>query len=417
MKKIIIVLTASLLAISPLFSNEKSEKKSYKELELFNKALYLIENNYYKEVNTEDLIKGAIKGMLDSLDPHSTYLDEDLFEKMKNDTSGEFGGVGIEVSFKDGALYIITTIDDTPAFQSGLQAGDKIVEINKENALGLRLDEAIDKMKGKVGEVLHLGVRRDGVEDVINVTLQRKIIKIKPVKSELLEDKYLFLRLTQFQSNSTDYLEKVMKKYLEKKDNKIEGIILDLRSNPGGLLDEAVGVSSLFLKKGVVVSTESRDPSIKDIRYVRKSGFKDLETPVVVLVNSSSASASEIVAGALQDHHRATIMGEQSFGKGTVQSVTPIDAKRAIKLTISQYLTPLKRKIHHIGIKPDISLDETDKEIMDKLLGEKAKKLKKDSKNVEFRKKSIEEDYQVQMAVNYFKSNLYLKNIKKSSIQ
>ncbi len=330
-----------------------NQASTFKDLELFNKALYLVQKNYFKEVDTSTLIKGAIRGMLETLDPHSNFLDEDLFERMKNDTEGEFGGVGIEVSFKDGLLVIITAIDDTPAFKKGIKSGDKIVEINKENAVGLALSEAIEKMKGKVGEVLHLGVRREGSNKILHFSLKREIIKIKPVKSAFING-YGFLRLSQFQSNSTDHVSLALQE-LEKK-HKLKGIILDLRSNPGGLLNEAVGVSSLFLEKGVVVSTESRDPEVKDIRYVRKTGFKDLETPLAVLVDGASASASEIVAGALQDYKRAHILGEKSFGKGTVQSVTPIDKKIALKLTISQYLTPKKRKIDSIGIKPDHEL-------------------------------------------------------------
>ncbi len=354
LKKVLLVLSITVLSLGGFQVLAKKENTTFKDLELFNKALYLVQKNYFKEVDTTKLIKGAIKGMLSTLDPHSNFLDEDLFERMKNDTEGEFGGVGIEVSFKDGLLVIITAIDDTPAYKKGVKSGDKIVEINKENAVGLALSEAIEKMKGKVGEVLHLGVRREGSNKIIHFSLKRELIKIKPVKSDFIKG-YGFLRLSQFQNKSTEHVAKAIKE-LKAKHKNIKGLILDLRSNPGGLLSEAVGVSSIFLDKGVVVSTESRDPEVKDIRYVRKTGYKDLSSKLAVLVDGASASASEIVAGALQDYGRAYILGENSFGKGTVQSVTPIDKKIALKLTISQYLTPKKRKIHKIGIKPDHEL-------------------------------------------------------------
>jgi carboxyl-terminal processing protease len=343
-----------------LFTVNCFAKVDYKSLELFNKALEVVKKNYYKEVSTEELVHHAIKGMLSGLDPHSSFLDEELFEKMKEDTQGEFGGVGIEVSFKDGMLHIISAIDDTPAYNL-IKAGDKIVEINKENAVGLSLQEAVKKMKGKVGEVLELGIERKGENEILKFALKREIIKVKPVKSVMLQN-VSYIRLSQFQSDSGKYVSDALKA-LKKKNSKINGIILDLRDNPGGLLSEAVAVSSIFLNKGVVVSTESRDPKIKDIRYVQKSSYKDLDSKLIVLINKGSASASEIVSGAIQDYKRGTIMGETSYGKGTVQSLTPIDEKSALKLTISQYLTPKKRKIHDIGIIPELEVKESSKRV------------------------------------------------------
>jgi carboxyl-terminal processing protease len=355
----------SLFILSPLLSREDkspkiSENRSrFEQLELFNKVLHLVETQYYRPVNTEKLIEGALKGMMDTLDPHSTFLNKDYFEKMQNDTAGEFGGLGLEVTQKEGVIYIITPIDDTPAFKAGIKPKDKLVEINHEPIVGMTLEQAIEKMRGKVGEKIHLGLIRDGAEGIKHFNLKREIIKVKPVKFEVLQDKYAYIRLTQFQKRSAESVEEAIKKMkLNTKGGAFDGIILDLRSNPGGLLDQAVDVSSLFLKEGIVVTTESRDPQNKDIRYVKKSGFKDLKTPMVVLINGASASASEIVAGALQDYERAVIMGSLSFGKGSVQTVAQLDKQTGVKLTIAQYMTPKNRKIQAIGIKPDVVIDE-----------------------------------------------------------
>jgi len=423
-------------------------KSRFEELELFNKVLYLIDSQYYREVDTNKLIEGAIKGMMDTLDPHSAYLNKEYFKKMQNDTDGEFGGLGIEVTQKDGMIYVVTPIDDTPAFKAGIEPKDKIVEINHESILGFTLDEAVDKMKGKEGSVIHLGIVREGEKGIKHFNVKREIIKIKPVKSQLVANNFAFIRLTQFQRKAASSIEDALKK-LKKKAKKtggVKGIVLDLRSNPGGLLDQAVDVSSLFLKEGIVVSTEHRDPNNKEIRYVKKSGYKDLDTPIVVLVNGASASASEIVAGAMQDHKRALIMGSQTFGKGSVQTVAQIDEENGVKLTIAQYMTPTNRKIQAIGIKPDIQLSEMDastikdsmveskylreKDLRNHLTAtietkeEKAQRLqeekearkkraqrikemsakKKNKKKDIFKKYDANEDYQVLQAVNYLRS-------------
>ena len=359
---IAVTATVSLLGLAsqslPALAKDSNGKSRFEKLELFNKVLYLIESQYYRPVDTEKLIEGAIKGMMNTLDPHSTFLDEKVFSKMQEDTQGEFGGLGIEVSQKDGVLVVITPIDDTPAFKAGIKAGDKIVEINHESTLGLTLEEAVDKMRGKPGSKITVGVSREGVEGIKRFDLKRKAIKISAVKHEILEDNYAYVRLTQFQKDAGSGIAKALKQMEKKTKNGIKGIVLDLRSNPGGLLDEAVNVSSVFLRDGIVVSTESRDPKQKDIRYVKKTGFKELKKPLAVLINGASASASEIVAGALQDHKRAIVMGSQSFGKGSVQSIAKIDDKQGVKLTIAQYMTPKDRKIQAVGIKPDIFISE-----------------------------------------------------------
>jgi carboxyl-terminal processing protease len=453
-----LIMKVTLLSLVICQSAWSVTKSRFEELELFNKVLYLVENQYYREVDTNKLIEGALKGMMDTLDPHSAFLNKEFFKKMQNETDGEFGGLGIEVTEKDGVIYVVTPIDDTPAYKAGIKSKDKIVEIDHESIVGLTLDEAIDKMKGKSGSKIHLGVVREGEKEVKHFTMKREIIKIKPVKSELVASNYAYVRLTQFQRRAAISIEKAIKnlKKKTKKKGGVKGIILDLRSNPGGLLDQAVDVSSLFLKEGVVVSTEARDPSNKDIRYVKKTGYKDLNTPLVVLVNGASASASEIVAGALQDHKRALIMGSQTFGKGSVQTVAKIDPKGeyGLKLTIAQYMTPKNRKIQAIGIVPDIELDEYDLTSLEdakrgnKFLREKdlrnhltatietkeekkmreaeekaqrrarikrieERKKNKKKKNDIFKKYQASEDYQVLQAINFLKSYKVLKDFTK----
>ncbi len=357
---------SSVVAYAAAPVEDTNKKSRYEKLELFNKVLYLIESQYYREVSTDKLIEGAINGMMNTLDPHSAYLDTEVFSKMQEETSGEFGGLGIEVTQKDGVLVIITPIEDSPAFKAGIKAGDKIVEINHESMVGASLQQAIDKLRGKMKTKIVLGIVREGVDGIKNYELTREIVYLKPVKFELIQNAYAYVRLTQFQKKSAEYIIDAIKKTRESsKKEPLKGIILDLRSNPGGLLDEAVDVSSIFLKDGIVVSTEGRDPKNKEIRYVKKTGYKELEVPLVVLINGSSASASEIVAGALQDSKRAIIMGTQSFGKGSVQSVAKIDETSGVKLTIAQYMTPTGRKIQAVGINPDVVIGEAEGEWFD----------------------------------------------------
>lgn len=452
-------LIAKALVLTTLITTNANAvtKSRFEELELFNKVLYLIESQYYRKVDTNKLIEGALKGMMDTLDPHSAFLNKEFFKKMQNDTDGEFGGLGIEVTQKEGVVYVVTPIDDTPAYRAGIKPKDKIVEINHESIIGMTLDEAVDRMKGENGSVIHMGVVREGVKGIKHFNMKREKIQIKPVKSDLVSDNYAWIRLTQFQRKSADFIIKALKDLKEKskKSGGIKGIILDLRSNPGGLLDQAVDISSIFLKEGIVVSTEARDPNNKEIRYVKKTGFKDLTTPLIVLVNGASASASEIVSGALQDHKRALIMGSQTFGKGSVQTVAKIDNDNGVKLTIAQYMTPTNRKIQAIGIKPDIVLDEVEagwisnhtrsssyireKDLRNHLtatietkeekiirlaeekieraeriqaMNDKKNKDKSSDKDEIFKKYNPKEDYQVLQAVNFLKSFSIYKHIK-----
>jgi len=441
MKNILIIITLVVIC----FEAKAKDESDFKDLELFNKILYLVENQYYREVDRKKLIEGALKGMMDTLDPHSAFLNKEFYKKMKDDTDGEFGGLGIEVTQKDGVIYVVTPIEDTPAFKAGIKPRDKIVEVDHESVVGVNLDVAIDKMKGENGKKVHLGIAREGEKGIKHFNIKRKRIKVSPVKYALVDDSYAWIRLTQFQRDSDEYIVKALKKL--KKKTKIKGIILDLRSNPGGLLDQAVDISSIFLKDGVVVSTEARDPKNKEIKYVKKSGYKDLKTPLAVLINGRSASASEIVSGALQDHERALIVGSQSFGKGSVQTVARVDEDNGIKLTIAQYMTPKNRKIQAIGITPDIEVPEAaSKWIEENLHNDNAiresdlknhltatietkeerlmrKKLEKDrrlsrskkSKKKDddiFRQYSAEDDYQVVQTVKYLKALSLTKKTK-----
>jgi len=459
-KVFFVVLAISFVGIVGGFYGTKTvfavTKSRFEKLELFNKVLYLIENQYYRTVDTGKLIEGAINGMMETLDPHSAYLSRDVFTKMQEDTKGEFGGLGIEVTQKDGVLIVITPIDDTPAYKAGIKAGDKIVEIDHESTVGLSLEKAVEKMRGKTGSKISLGVVRDGVEGIKQYSVKREIIKIRAVKYFQVHNEFIYVRLTQFQKNGSKQVANAIKK-LRKKIKNPRGIILDLRSNPGGLLDEAVDLSSIFLKDGIVVSTEGRDPKNKEIRYVKKTGHKELELPMVVLINGASASASEIVAGALKDHNRAILMGSQSFGKGSVQTVAKIDDTQGIKLTIAQYMTPKGNKIQAIGIVPDIAIAEAEgdwlkenektgryvrevdlrnhltatietaeekklrlerekKERMERVARYKKMKesqKKKSKKDDIYKKYDPNEDYQVLQAVNYLKSfKVFKKMIK-----
>lgn len=428
--------------------NKEKEQERFQKLDQFNKILFLIENNYYREIDFNKLIDGALKGMMSTLDPHSAYLGKESFEKMEEETEGEFGGLGIEVTQKDGVMVVITPMDDTPAYEAGIKTGDKIVEINGENVVGLPLEDAVKKMRGKENSKITLGILRDGLEKTFRVTMVRRLIKVKPVKAEIIQDNFGYLRLVQFQKKSSEAVAETIEKFQRDllKKGGLNGIILDLRANPGGLLEEAIDISSIFLHDGIVVSIESRDPKNKDIRFVKKTGFKDLTTPLVVLIDGSSASASEIVAGALRDHNRAILMGTRTFGKGSVQTVSKVDDQSGLKLTIAQYMTPSGKKIQALGITPDVELStlsdnysklskeinyireadlkghldavvESEEEM--KLRNQQQKKIVEDSmkkmnriKNKDERQYDPMEDYQVIQALNYLKANKIFKKIK-----
>ena len=333
----------------------------YENLELFNRVLHFVEANYVDEVKNKTLIEGAIKGMLETLDPHSNFLPADLYKDMQIDTSGKFGGLGIEIGMKDNILTVLAPIEDTPAWKAGLKPNDRIVKINSESTKGMNLVEAVSKMRGKPKTDVLLSIYRDGFDKIKDIKITRDIIKIQSVKNELLEPKYGYVRLTTFNESAANDVKKAIIE-MSKKD-KLQGLVFDLRTNPGGLLDQAVEVTSLFIDEGVVVSTIGRNREQKDVKYARKGmAYKDF--PVAILVNSSTASAAEIVAGALQDHHRAIIMGQPTFGKGSVQTVIPLPPDMGLKLTIARYYTPSGRSIQEKGVHPDVPLEEFDPKLL-----------------------------------------------------
>ncbi len=333
----------------------------YENLELFQKVLHYVENNYVDEVKNKDLIYGAIKGMLETLDPHSQFMTPEVFKEMKTDTQGKFGGLGIEIGMKDNILTVIAPIEDTPAWRGGLKPNDRIVKINGESTKGMSLMEAVNKMRGKKGTDVTLAIYRDGFERIKDVKITRDIIKIQSVKYEVLDSHIGYMRLTTFNESAGSDLRKALDT-MNKKD-KLRGLVFDLRTNPGGLLDQAVEVTSLFVDKGVVVSTIPRNKDeAKVLHAIEGRANKDI--PLVVLVNSSSASAAEIVAGALQDHHRGIIMGQPTFGKGSVQTLIELGADVGLKLTIARYYTPSGRSIQEKGVQPDIILDEYDPKLL-----------------------------------------------------
>jgi len=333
----------------------------YENLELFNRVLHFVESNYVDEVKNRTLIEGAIKGMLETLDPHSNFLPSDLYKDMQIDTSGKFGGLGIEIGMKDNILTVLAPIEDTPAWKAGLKPNDRIVKINSESTKGMNLVEAVSKMRGKPKTEVVLTIYREGFDKYKEIKIIRDIIKIQSVKNELLESQFGYVRLTTFNENAAHDVKKAIEEMQKKA--KLRGLVFDLRMNPGGLLDQAVEVTSLFIDEGVVVSTIGRNRDQKDVKYARK-GIAFKEFPVAVLVNSSTASAAEIVAGALQDHHRAIIMGQPTFGKGSVQTVIPLPPDMGLKLTIARYYTPSGRSIQEKGVQPDIHLEEFDPKLL-----------------------------------------------------
>jgi carboxyl-terminal processing protease len=337
------------------------QQDRYENLELFNRVLHFVEANYVDEVKNKTLIEGAIKGMLETLDPHSNFLPADLYKDMQIDTSGKFGGLGIEIGMKDNILTILAPIEDTPAWKAGLKPNDRIVKINNESTKGMNLVEAVSKMRGKPKTDVNLSIYREGFEKIKEIKITRDIIKIQSVKNEVLEPQYGYVRLTTFNENAAKDVKKAIDEMSKK--GKLRGLVFDLRTNPGGLLDQAVEVASLFIDEGVVVSTIGRNRDNKDVKHAKKGmAYKDL--PVAILVNSSTASAAEIVAGALQDHHRAIIMGQPTFGKGSVQTVIQLPPDMGLKLTIARYYTPSGRSIQEKGVQPDIILDDFDPKLL-----------------------------------------------------
>ncbi|CCZ31266.1 c-terminal processing peptidase S41A [Proteobacteria bacterium CAG:495] len=330
------------------------EADTYELLNLFGEVMERAKTSYVEEVDDKKLIESAINGMLVSLDPHSSYLDAQSYKYMNEQTKGKFGGLGIEVTMENGVVKIVSPIDDTPAAKAGLKPGDYITNIDGEQVIGMSLNDAVDKMRGKVGSKVKLTIRRVG-EKPFEVTLKREEVKIQSVKNDIKSGDVAYIRITSFSGDTDKMVEKAIKQAKKELKGNIKGVVLDVRNNPGGLLDQAVNISDLFLDKGEIVSTRSRNEE-DTVRYTAKEGDITDGLPIVVMINDGSASASEILAGALQDHKRAIILGEKSFGKGSVQTVVPLGKYGAMRLTTARYYTPSGRSIQATGIIPDVEV-------------------------------------------------------------
>ena len=351
-KKLIITFIFFIISLQGVNS---SENDIYKKIDLFGEVLEKINKEYVDEINQSESMDSAINGLLQSLDPYSAYMSPEVFNEMQTETSGEFGGLGIEVSMESGVVKVISPIDDTPASRAGIKAGDYIVKINDIQVQGKSLSEAVDLMRGPVGSGIELTIRRRGNKKALIFNVVREVIQIQSVKADLLEKNIGYIRLTSFNENSGKQIEQEIKK-LEKNET-VKSYILDLRNNPGGLLSQAIKISDFFLDNGEIVSTKSRKAS-ENRKWFAKNGDLTNGKTLVVLINYGSASASEIVAGALKDHKRAILVGENSFGKGSVQSIIPLKNDGAIRLTIAKYYLPSGKSISEVGVSPDIEIDE-----------------------------------------------------------
>ena len=416
--------TAPLLAAEPL-AEESKQPLPMQELRAFAEIFGRIKENYVEPVEDKELLEFAIRGMLAGLDPHSSYLNEDEFSELQEGTSGEFGGLGIEVGQEDGFVKVIAPIDDTPAQRAGIKAGDLIIRLDEKPVKGMSLGEAVSLMRGEPGTEVVLTIAREGLDKPIQITLVRAVIKVASVKGRMLEDGYAYIRLSHFQSRTTDDMLNKISQLKEESSNGIKGLVLDLRNNPGGILNGAVSISDAFLTEGIVVYTQGRSEESRLDFNAAPDDVLD-GAPIVVLVNGGSASASEIVAGALQDHRRAIIMGSQTFGKGSVQTIIPVSDTAAVKLTTARYFTPSGRSIQGEGIKPDIELSDLE---VTRKEADKATRVKEadlaghldkgddqpleiaDPKNTDEEKPSIiEQDFQLNEALNLLKGlNIYTR--------
>ena len=416
MKFVIFVIFFFFGSINLSYSDEK--KEVYKYLNLFGEAFEKIKNNYVEEITVKELIESAIEGMLTSLDPHSTFLNNEELDELRVQTKGEFGGLGIEVTLEKGVVKVISPIDDTPAAKAGIMAGDLITHLNDEPVLGMTLSEAVTLMRGKVGSKIILKVLRNESE-TIEIEIVRAIIELKSVKSRL-EDDIGYIRVSSFNQKVDAEIKKAIKNF-QKKNDKLQGYVLDLRNNPGGLLDQAISVTDIFLEKGEIVSTRGRNSDDTNRYNAVKSDLIN-GSPLVVLINQGSASASEIVAGALQDHKRAIIMGTKSFGKGSVQTILPSGENVAIKLTTARYYTPSGKSIQQTGIDPDVLVEQSILKPIETNSRQESD-LKNSIKNEQIDKTNIEKsndngevaDYQLSRALDLISALNIIKNNKESN--
>lgn len=426
-----IVSVLSLMLVAPVSYAAKAKKApvteenvdTYEMLNLFGEVMERAKVSYVEDVSDKKLIEASINGMLSSLDPHSSFLDDQSFKYMSEQTKGKFGGLGIEVTMESGVVKVVSPIDDTPAFKAGLKPGDYITNIDGEQVMGLTLNEAVDKMRGKIGSKVKLTIRRLN-EKPFDVTVKREEIKIQSVKSDIKAKDIAYIRITSFSEDTDKMIEKAIKEMKSKLKGNPKGIIIDVRNNPGGLLDQAVSISDLFLDKGEIVSTRSRN-EVDTVRYTAKEGDIAQGLPIVVIINDGSASASEILAGALQDHKRAIVLGEKSFGKGSVQTVIPLGKYGAMRLTTARYYTPSGRSIQAKGIEPDVEVKPAKVEIIEneyeRSEAEFRNALKNENENKEKDKKDVKnengddlnKDYQLSRAVDLVKALSIYENKSK----
>ncbi len=404
-------------SLSPALSGEKKASQDpYESLRLFSQVLELVEENYVKEVPTRDLIYGAIQGMLSNLDPHSSFLKPDDYKELQIETRGSFTGIGIEITIRDGVLTVVAPIEGTPAWKAGLKPGDKIIKINGKPTKGMSLIEAVKLLRGPKGTKVTISIFREGFKELKDITLVRDVIPIKSVRYRMLEPGYGYVRISSFQEKTASELRKALKE-LEKEG--LKGLILDLRNNPGGLLDAAVEVADEFLEEGLIVYTKGRRKD-QNFKFEARPNKNKHAYPLVVLVNAGSASASEIVAGALQDHHRAVILGTKTFGKGSVQTIIPLPDGSAVRLTTAQYYTPSGRSIQAEGIEPDLEIPEIKPECLRKHPAIREKDLKGHLENPDQHKEKtgpeardlLAEDFQLREALKVLKSLENLTRIK-----
>jgi carboxyl-terminal processing protease len=402
----------ALFLISTAFAKDE---QIYKKLETFAKVLSYVETNYIENVKSEKLIDDAIKGMLENLDPHTAYMPAELFREMKVDTKGEFYGIGAEISIKDSVLTVVSPIEGTPADEAGIQAGDRILKIDGAATKGMSLMDAVNKMRGPQGTKVNLTIEREGTKGPLEFAIKRGTVHISAISSQLLDKHYAYIRVKNFQERADKELSKALDKMSKESSNTIKGVILDLRNNPGGLLDQAIKISDEFLDTGAIVTTKGRQESFQEVEMAHKEGTRP-SWPMITLVNEGSASASEIVAGALQDHGRSIILGTPTFGKGSVQTIIDLDDGSGLKLTIARYYTPKGRSIQAEGITPDIIVSATEPEkvestyLREKDLKGHMSNPNEKPKTEELKTKSavggldLEHDFQLSRALGYLKT-------------